>query len=1149
MRFAACARFTCQGAKSARLNWNAITRFGRFPIWLAILVFVFQASVVSLATEIGVPLSDPKFPISVFAHQGIKMVSGETTVYRLEGGCRIYQGGFQSQSERATVWVQSHEVDGKAFHRMILELEGNCSVVWADDQKLKDVRWMGRLFSHFEPEIRVDVWKESTEPPPTMDWSREWNRNDSDSGIAKDGIHWTREDDASHVRLATQLLQSGTTVAPQNATIPGGGGPPTLGGMAPPMVLPPPPSASGGSPGPLPGSMQIGNAQLGGTVLDAGSMPMFESISPQSPQPPAEAIAPPKSVESFQLPAPGMANGAPMGAPAPVAAPVAASPGVRNGVPRIGARTFAFSGRGGIEPQLQSVSRPDRGDTVITISRGIRLMFGDAAVQTSGGLMDLGTILIEADRCVIWTSDMGRLLSKRIDDLPVELYLEGNIVFQQGARKIYADRMYYNVQSEYGMILGAEVLTPAPQYEGIVRLKADVVQQRSRENFLATRGALTSSRLGVPRYWLQADRIELNDQRQSEKTGLLGFGVLAPAGDQTGMKAKARNNFVYLGGVPVMYWPIMNSNVDTPSFYVNGFQMRRDSIFGSQFFLDWDLYQILGINAVDGTRWSLSTDYLEKRGFAVGTNFNYNVPTFLGHGPAYGSLDVWGLSDKGLDTLGSDRFEMVPEATSRGYLLLSHRQLLSPDQEFWAEIGWITDRNFTEQYFEQDWDTSKDKATALRYRHYFASQQVLDIWGAARVNNFFTETQWLPRIDHYWLGQSIGDVATWYAHSQVGYAKQQVASRPTAPQDAAKFQLQPWEVNASGIQAITRQEIDLPFNTGHSKWTPYLAGEAAYWGEDINGQSLGRLTGQAGLRTAMPIWKVYPDVQSSLLNLNGMAHKISLESETWYADSSQNLEQLPLYDPIDDNSQEHFRRRLVFNTFNGTLPDQFESRNFAARQGMQRYVSAASSQIVADQMQSRMGIHQRLQTKRGVPGRERIADVVEFDVDAIYFYNAQRDNFGESVGGLNYDFKYHIGDRVTLLSDGYYDMFEDGLHATTIGAQIGRPGRGDLYVALTDMSGPFTSTLLTSTFNYRMNDKWAAYGGTSYDFGPSGNVGQSFGVTRIGESFLLQLGVTYDRSRDNLSLQFALEPRFLPTRGLGVIGGQVIPPAGLYGLE
>ncbi|MFM8399762.1 MAG: organic solvent tolerance protein OstA, partial [Pirellula sp.] len=151
--------------------------------------------------------------------------------------------------------------------------------------------------------------------------------------------------------------------------------------------------------------------------------------------------------------------------------------------------------------------------------------------------------------------------------------------------------------------------------------------------------------------------------------------------------------------------------------------------------------------------------------------------------------------------------------------------------------------------------------------------------------------------------------------------------------------------------------------------------------------------------------KVAPEVQSSLFNLNGLAHKVSFETESWYADTTKDLSLLPLYDPIDDNSQEHFRRRLVFNTFGGSLPSQFDSRDYAVRQGMQRYVTATSSQIVADQLQSRFGIHQRWQTKRGVAGRERIADVVEFDVDAIYFGKPDRDNYGENFGALNYEFR------------------------------------------------------------------------------------------------------------------------------------------------
>lgn len=1102
-------------------------------VWSVIALLFFLGPFLGrgFASEIGLPLSDPKFSIDAYAHSATKRIIGSFEVTTLRGGCRIYQGSFSATCDVAHIWVdrsekylsrENEDQQNAAPKKVILQTEGNSEIRWSDDQRLQDSQWMGRLFSHYDVGIHVDVWNEPQGNAPDLNWERE---NPVSSAVA-----WTPIPSANDAASDLKVRQAASF---QN------------GDSYPGTTLQSPPPGGFELPAspPRQGAM-MGNSQLGGTVMDAGSMPLFESIQAEPIQANPTILNSPaaESVQAFQLP-----NGIDLG-PAPVAAPIALgqmTPAPTG--PRIGAKTFRFEGRGGSQPLISITNRPDRNDSVVTISQGIRLMIGNVSYQSSAGVVDAGTVLIEADRAVIWTANLSKLQSEQIDDLPVEVYIEGNVIFQQGQRKIYADRMYYNVQAEYGMILGAEMLTPAPQFEGIVRLKADVIQQRSRENFLAYQAALTSSRLGVPRYWLQADRLELKDSRNETNSTLFGAPVQGTVGDQTGMQAKARNNFVYIEGVPVFYWPVLNTNVDTSSFYVSGLQFRNDGILGTQVMVDWDAYQIFGLSGLDGTRWTFSTDYLSLRGFAVGTNFQYNVPNLL-IGPATGFVDVWGLQDKSLDFLGSDRFNLTPERNPRGRLLFQHRQLLSPDTELWGEVGLVSDRNFLEQYFEQEWDTHKDMSTALRLRQYY-DQQMLDIWGQARINPFFTETQWLPRLDHYWLGQTLGDVMSYYSHTNVGYAKQQVASTPTNAAEAAKFQLQPWEVNASGLHAVTRQELNLPFDTGYYKFVPFLSGEAGRWGEDVNGQEITRLTGQAGLRSSLPMVKYMPDVQSSILNLNGLAHKLTFESEFIYADTTQDLNLFPLYNPIDDNSQEHFRRRLVFNTFGGVLPDQFDATNFAARQAMQRYVSAGASEVVTNQAQSRFGIHQRFQTKRGIPGRERIADVVEFDVDAIFFARPDRDNFGQTVGGINYDFRYHIGDRVTMISDGYYDLFESGLRATTVGGLVSRPGRGEVYVGVTSLEGPVSSLVLNGSINYRMNEKWLATGGTSFDFGPTGNIGQSLAVTRIGESFLLSVGAFVDVGRENFSLNFNIEPRFFQTRGLGAVGGQLIPIAGQYGLE
>ncbi|MFN8742472.1 MAG: organic solvent tolerance protein OstA [Pirellula sp.] len=1069
--------------------------------------------------EIGVPLVDPKFSIKASANEAVRQTDGGYEVITFKGNVRIAQGPFNATAEEATIWIDQTIPDSALQdhpRKYLIETRGKCDVDFGEGRSIQDEQWMGRLFSHFTPELNPRVWVEPIGPPPELSWTKNQFASESKDGNGSESvpaIAWTKADDANYVKLAAQLLESQSN---QNQ-----------------LML--------GQPGLL-----LGNPGLGGTVIDGGLMMPTSQLPPPNTQP----NNPPETVQSFQIGPPLETIPTAPSVPAPVAAPFALSSPPGTVQRRIGARTFAMSGRGSVEPLITSTNRPERGDSVITISRGIRLRFGDVSMTTNGGVVDLGAVLIEADRAVIWTSNLTKLLAEggRIDDLPVEVYIEGNVVFQQGMRTIYADRMYYNVQAEYGMILGAEVYTDAPQFDGILRLKADVIQQRSRENFLAHQAALTTSRLGVPRYWLQADKVEFSDKSSQSPNRMMGFKLPGQTSDETGMTARARNNFVYVEGVPVFYWPVMDTNIDTSSYYLSAIKYQNDSIFGNQVLVDWNLYQLLGIAPIDGTRWRLSTDYLSERGFALGTNYQYNVPSFILGGSAAGQFDFWGIRDEGLDALGSDRVGLTPEETTRGRLLLQHRQRLGPDRELWAEAGWISDRNFLEQYFENEWDTSKDAVTGLRFRQYL-DNQMFDLSGNFQVNDFHTETSWLPRLDHFWLGQSVADVFTYYSRTSVGYARQQAASTPLNAADAAKFQLQPNEVNADGVVATTRHELNLPFEFGFTKFVPFASGEAAFWGQDATGDSLTRLTGQAGWRSSTPVWKAYPNFQSRVFNLNGLVHKLSYESEFLYADSNQDLTQLPLYNPIDDNSQEHFRRRLVFNTFAGALPPEFDSTQFAARQSMQRYVSASSTEVVEDQLQSRFGIHQRLQTKRGRAGQERIADFIEFDIDAILFGKQDRDNFGEPLGGINYNFRYHLGDRVTLLSDGYYDMFDNGLHSTSLGGIINRPGRGDAYLGVTSMEGPISALVVVGTVNYRMNEKWLVTGGSTIDLRSTGNIGQSLAVTRIGESFLFRLGANIDYGRDNVSLVFAFEPRFFQRRGLGAVGGQLIGPAGLTGLE
>jgi len=799
-------------------------------------------------------------------------------------------------------------------------------------------------------------------------------------------------------------------------------------------------------------------------------------------------------------------------------------------------------------PQVETINRPELGETIIVARGGMTVLIRDVTAQLpSGDQMQLGTVSISADRVVGWLPLVANLFSgaEQLSDAQGELYLEGDIVFKQGDRIIYADSMYYNVGMERGLVLDAEAITPIPNSMGIIRLKADVMQQVAKGNFIAFDAAITSSRLGVPRYWLQSQQLTLREQEQVE-TDPSGGSIIRHESF-----VDSRNNFVYLSGVPVLYWPKFSSSLDRPTSYVSSVGISSDGVFGTQYLLDLDLIQLLGIqSAASGIDWDLSLDYFTDRGFAVGTNLDYHDSSLFGaDNLATGLLDAWFIRDSGTDTLGSLRRDLTPETRNRGRTLLRHRQTLGTSSELTAEIGWVSDRNFLEQFLENEWDQDPDHRSEIHLRRYHHSH-LLDFSVSARLNDFYTTTEKLPQLDHYLLGGSLlGERLTVSGHTKVGYQRLNQADAPVDPAEAGLYSPVPGQVSAKGLVATTRQEVSLPFQVGPVRLVPNLSGEAAHYGQDVAGQPITRLLGQAGVTASLSAWKTDPAIQSALLNVRGLAHKVEWVAGYHYAASDVNLDQLPLYDSLDDNAQEQFRSRYITSDFGGVLDPQFDPRYFALRQGFQWLVASPSDVIAADLQQFRLGLHQRWQTKRGLQGKERIVDLLQFDIDTSLFNRSDQHNFSETIGPTTYNLAYHVGDRVAFLSDGYFDFFSSGLQTISAGLQTSRPSLGEFYVGLLSIRGPISSTVARANFDYRLNEKWIASAGTAYDFDETGNIGQTLALTRIGESMLLRVGVNVDEGRDNVGVGFSIEPRFWPSPRLGRLGGGLISPPGIDGLE
>ncbi len=884
--------------------------------------------------------------------------------------------------------------------------------------------------------------------------------------------------------------------------------------------------------------------------------PEFADSLRQTHAEPVQYVAP-----ANELPPPGQPS--PGAGPAP-AGNAAAPPGTRR------VRVFP---RGDVPVQFQWRKDPQGNEWTAVIDQGVTMIVDGLTVANAripGVASGPMTLDVSTDRLVLWTTGQSQPdLSGAIpqdQNQPLEIYLEGNVVFRQGDRTIYADRMYYDVRHQVGTVLSADMITPAPGYDGKLHLHAGILQQEGPDHFRGQDVFVTPSRLGVPRISVKAGEASFDDLQTPQIDPLTGAPLLNP---RTGepmfdheQTVSAQNDTVCIEDVPVFYWPTFTTDLNEPTFFLRSVRFKQDNVFGTQIYSDFAAYQLLGIKQKPvGTDWTVSLNYLSKRGVSEGTTFTYDRKDFFGiQGPVTGQWNFWGIDDSGTDNLGGGRPSVLPEpdVNYRYELVGRHRQEIADGLTVWGEFGKISDRNFLLEYFKQQWDEQKDPTTDLGLT-YRTGDMSMSLFAQDRLDNFVTETNWLPRFDHFLLGQSLlADKLTWFEHTSLGEAQFRVGTLPSAAAGDEPTSHLAWEPqNFSGARLVTRNELDLPLELGPVKVVPYALGELGYWGQDINGQELTRAYYQAGVRATLPMWAVDCEAESALWNVHGLAHKVEFQAEYLHAHTNQSVTEFPLYDPLDDQQIEDFRRRYVVNTFGippvlppGTRspPPQFDERFYAVRTDMEGWVTAPSMEIASNLDELRLGVHERWQTKRGPAENPHIVDWIELDTDFTFFPDASRDNFGESIGLWDYNFVWHVGDRLTLLSDGIFDFFDQGQKIMTMGMFLTRPPRGALYVGFRVLEGPIDSQILSMSYSYWMSPKWITTTGVTIDMKNLDNVAPAFQLIRVGESALVSLNLSYDPARSTAGVGISVEPRFLRGK-LGSTTGVRIPPAGELGVE
>jgi len=773
---------------------------------------------------------------------------------------------------------------------------------------------------------------------------------------------------------------------------------------------------------------------------------------------------------------------------------------------------------------------------------------------------------ISADNAVIWAPNLEELQNNKEQyqpgELDLEIYMEGDIIFREEERIIYAKQMYYDVKNMVGLIRDTEVVMPVPDTAGgWFRINAETITQTSPDSLSAKKAWVSTSMMGEPSYRLQSD--DLTGEKRTAPLYNAATGQPLIDAETGKQKTKddyymiAENNFVKLGKVPIFYWPWMAMDARDQSLYINRFEIANNSTLGTQVQTRWNLYQLLNCtNRPQGTDWDLDIDYLSNRGLGHGTTFSYQRDSIFGcPSPAIGMFNFYGISDRGKDNLGLGRRDLTYPNSYRYRAVWKHRQMFSMPGclgDGWtatAQLGTSSDRNYIPQYFEEEWFTQSNPETSIEIKK-TEENRSLGMLVDTRLNSFYTNTNWLPKLDHYWLGQPIlcGNLV-WYEHTQAGYGQFRTTETPYTNQEKELFRYLDWELasNSAGNTSddalrrsqdvftfSTRHELDAPFELGAVKMTPYGLGEFACWSAGNEGQGVGRFYGRGGVRANLPVWKVNSDVESRTWYLNGIAHKMNFAVDGYYSKVNQDFSKLTLYEQLDDWQIQSYRRQYSVTTFSNTyspyrdsIPVRFDERYYAIRQGLLGgNVSSPSTEIANDLTQVRFDWFNRWQTKRGPVGNRHIIDWITFDT-GFSLYPQKEQNYNQTIGLTDYDFRWHVGDRFSVLSSGLFDFFNSGQKIIRGGVMTKRPGLSSLYVGVDSLNGPIHNTYLNAAVNYRMSEKWGMSLSNSYDLAEGRNVGQQLGITRIGESFVVSLSTSINQSKDDWGISLNVQPIFL----------------------
>lgn len=706
---------------------------------------------------------------------------------------------------------------------------------------------------------------------------------------------------------------------------------------------------------------------------------------------------------------------------------------------------------------------------------------------------DEGTMLeFQADNAVLFykedgfqiegNASQGVLASGQVQNI----YLSGNISMTEGPRTVRADEIYYDFQNKHAIAVNAELRQFDVNRSIPIYIRADKLRQVSKNVFRADGITLTTSEFYMPQVSMTASKMVLTDLRGVEQH----LADIPPDSKYDGVlhdvSAKA-------GEITYFSWPKIRTNFARPDVPIKRLSVGDSSSKGFSVESRWYLTRLLGLPEPDGVESDLLLDYYTKRGVGTGAEVEYERDDY------FGWISSYLIKDHGEDDLGRERKNIEPEEDWRGRFTARHRQYLPYNWQATFELSYISDRNFMEYYYRDEFNSGKEQETLLHLKR-LQDNWAFSILTKGRINDFQTETEEMPTVEFHQKAQSFWDHRlTYYGDTQISRLRERYDSAltGTGPEQYYTF-------------LYSRHEVDMPVNAGPIKVVPYVAGTYGYddqphFSADIDNNPAGPddsvMLGEAGVRLSTMFWNADSSIYSELWDVHGIRHIVTPHAEA------------VVFDASDDTVE----MRDVVN----------------------------------------VGLSQRWQTHRGSEVNPRTVDWMTLDLDATFVSDSyetsgaekfiwnnpvvptltrRRDSrYGVMRDSVNADYQWRVSDTTAILSDLNYDIEDGVIQQLDVGVAryihpdisyyLGSRYLRPVVVNMTSGSEEKGSHSFIASLTYAINERYTAMFAQEYNFEYGKNVNTELTVLRRYHRLYYGLTFKIDESRDETSVLFSLWPQ------------------------